>query len=189
MLLFTVAADEQRPPPHVDAPPHRQAALYRVAERPAVQLVDQREDLADATARGGAALGPRHHLRRAVHVIDAPLVVGRDDALGDRFQRVLCLALAAAQADFEALAIAHVPRDGQDRLPAAVLDQRGLRLHPEPLLFAVDELDLETLGDVLAGKAPGDVVAEQRAIRRLDQVGDLAALELPGLEPYQGRRA
>ncbi len=178
MLLLALAAHHQRPPAHVDAPSHGETALHRVTERTPVRLVDERKDVADLLPCGRFAVGTRHALGGAVHVVDTALVVGRNDSLGDRFQRVLRLALAAAQRHLEALAVADIARDRQDGIVAAVLDDRALGLDPEPLVVAVDELDLQPLGHALAGKATGHGLAEQGAVGGLDEIGGLPALEL-----------
>ncbi len=111
-------------------------------------------------SRGIVPAGADQRLRRAIHVVDVAVVVGRDDALADRLQRVLRLTLAARQRNLEALAVAHVAGHGQDRRTPVKFDRGTLRLDPESGPRAVDQLYLEASRHVLTFQAPRHGLAE-----------------------------
>ena len=96
-----------------------------------------------------------HGFGRTIHVIDPALVIGRNDAFGYGLQRVLRLPLAPAQRHFQTLAITDVTRDGQNGGIPPKFDGRTLCLDPKSLLVAIDQLNLETSRDVLAGQPFG----------------------------------
>ena len=137
--------------------------------------------------RGVVAVRADQGLGREIHVVDTTVVIGRDDALGDRLQRVLGLALAARQGNLEALAVTDVARDRQDGAIPAIVDSRALRLDPQARLVAVDELHLDAARHGLARQPLGHVLAKQRAVRRLHEIGDFPARKLHGLHADEGR--
>src|SRR5690606_4104484 len=116
------------------------------------RFIDEGEELADLVSRSLLAVRSGHRFRRPVQVVDAAFVVRRDDAFRNRLQRVLGLPFAAAQGNFEALPVADVTSDGKDSAGAAIFDRRALRLHPESLLVAVDQLYLESPRHVFTGQ-------------------------------------
>jgi hypothetical protein len=93
VLLLLVFGDHDGAPAHVHTPAHREAAFHRIPERAAIRVVHQREQVGYAPpgcllpANAGQGLGSN------IHVIDTPALVGRNDALCDRLERVLGLAL------------------------------------------------------------------------------------------------
>ena len=97
VLLLAVSADQYRAPAHIDAASHCETALDRVTEWSPVSIVHQRKKLADTVASSVIPIGANYRFGRCIHIIDPAVVIRRNDAFGDRLQRVLGLALAAAQ--------------------------------------------------------------------------------------------
>jgi hypothetical protein len=83
VLVFAVSTDHNRAPSHIDASSHCQAALDRVAQRPAISIIDQRKQLADTVSGGGVPIGAGQRLSGEVHVINVPIGVGCNDAFGN----------------------------------------------------------------------------------------------------------
>ena len=183
--MLAVLRDHHGPAPHVDAAAHREAAIHGIAERSAVGVVHEREQLADFVACGIVTTRTDQCLCCKIHVVDKAIVVGRDDPFGDRLQCVLGFALAARQRHLEALALADVASDRQHCRAAVKLDSRTLGLDPQAGLLAIDQLDFETTRRLLAFEAFRNRIAKQRAISGLDQVRDVAADQLRGLHADQ----
>ena len=175
MLVFAVRADQQRTPPHVHPPAHRETALHRIAEMAAIGLVDQGKQLGNFPAHRFVAARTRHCLRRPIQVVHPAFVVGGDDAFGNGFQGVLRLATAAAERDLQALAVADVAGNGQYGRRAAILDRRALRFDPEPLLLAVNQLNFELARHFVTGDAFCHGLAKQRPVGRLYQIRNVPA--------------
>src|SRR5690606_34418354 len=170
-------AHQQRAPPEVHAPPLGETLLHRIAEGYAVDLVDERDQLAELLADGKAARSADQLLGRLVHIVDRALGAGRDDAFPDRLERDSSLQLAAPERRLDALARADVARDGQQRRTAVPEHAPAVQLRPQSRLLAADELHLERLLRLLAFEERVDVLAHRLTIGRAQQVGHRLADE------------
>ncbi len=81
--------------------------------------------------------------------------------------------------------MAYVARHGQNRRTPVKFDRGTLRLDPEPGPLAVDELNLQPPGRLLALQTAHHGLAEQCAVGRLHEIHDVAPDELRGLQPDQ----
>ena len=187
MFLFAIRADHNRVPAHVDAATHCQAAFHRVAERPPVGVVNNREQFPDAVPHSVITIRAGQCLRREIHVIDTSIVVRRNDAFGDRLQRVLRLALTPAQRYFEAFSMTDIPRHGKNRRTAVKLDDGALRFDPKAGFVAVDQLYFQSSRYFFMCQVLGHRFAKKRSIGRFHEIGDLTPDQLRGIEPDQTR--
>ncbi len=130
VLLLAVGADHNRTPPHVDTPSHCQAALDRIAQRTSIGIIDQGKELPHAMPGCVIAVSAGERLGREIHVVDPPVVIGRDYAFRYRLEGILSLSLASRQRNLEALAVADIACNGQYRGIAPKFDRRALCFHP-----------------------------------------------------------
>ena len=95
MFVFAVGSHHNCASTHIHAAPHGQTALNRVAQRTPISVIHESEQFTNSMAGRVVTIRPNYRFGREIHVVDAPVVVCRDDAFRDRFQRVLRLPLAA----------------------------------------------------------------------------------------------
>jgi hypothetical protein len=112
-LAFRLFAQQERASAEVHAAPLAEALRDRIAERAAVDLVDERQEIEKPLADAGAARAADQLLRCFVHVVDRAVAVRRDHALAYRLERDPRLQLAATERSLEALAVGDVTSDGQ----------------------------------------------------------------------------
>ncbi len=84
--------------------------------------------------------------------------------------------------------MAHIAGHSQNRGPPVKLDLRSLRFDPEPGPPAIDELYFEPPGRLLILEMPRHGLAEQGPVRGFDEVYDIPAHKLRGLQPHQRSR-
>src|SRR5690606_41104776 len=160
-------AQQQRAATEVHAPPLGETLLHRIAERYTVDLVDERDQLAELLADGKAARRADQLLGGLVHIVDRALGAGRDDAFPDRLERDSSLQLAAPERRLDALARADVARDGQQRRTAVPKHAPAVQLRPQARLLAADELHLERLQRPPSFYVHVDILTHGFAIRQV----------------------
>ena len=184
-LAIGLLAEQQRATPEVDALALAQAFRDGIAERAAIDLVDERQEIEQALAEPRAARAAEQLLGRFVHVVDRAVQIRRDDAFADRLERDPRLQLAASERRLEALTVRDVVRDGQERVLALELQPLAVQLDPQAALVAADELHLDRLQRLGGLEMIGDVLAHQRAVRGPQQIGDRLAGERRGIDTEQ----
>ena len=78
------------------------------------------------------------------------VVVCCDHAFRNRFEGVLRLSFAPAQRYFEAFAVADIPCHGNDRRVPVKFDVGTLRLNPQSVFVAANQLYIESTGIVFS---------------------------------------
>src|SRR5690606_26246769 len=142
-LALGLLAQEQRAAAQVHAAPLGEAFRDGIAERAAVRLVDERDEIADSLADRDAARRADQLLGGLIHVIDRAGAIRRDNTLADRLERNARLQLVAAERGLDALALSDVAGDRDEGRLAAQLDAPAVQLGPETAVVAVDELNLD----------------------------------------------
>ncbi len=136
-------AQQRRSPPGIHAAPLCEALLHRIAERLSIDLIDERDQLAETLADRKAARRADQLLGGLIHVIDNALPVGRHDPFADRLERQARLRNAAIKPGIDTLVPAHVARDRHKRGTALPDRPPAVQLRPLLLVAATGELHLE----------------------------------------------
>ena len=175
-----IAPHEDRVAAKLDAAPLLQQRRHRIDLNSPVGLVDDPEHFLERTAARLGARPSRQRLRRRIERLDTALLVGGDDAFGNRLQRDLRAVLLGVELRLGLLAIGDVgdraghPGDLAIRIPHRL----SARLEPSVLPRAGTEPEFVGIGRAVRtmlverGLAHRPVVGMEAIQEGLERVGE-----------------
>jgi hypothetical protein len=176
--LFAAAArDHQAAAAHGHLRLGGQAMPHRIAQRAAVALVEQRDDVGNALADRIDRADADQLLADLVDVVDAPADVGGDHPFAERIECLPGSGPRARRDGHGGRPWSHLDQTQQQGRAALVIDAHCRQLGARGLTGLGVQLDFQPLQPRLAGQRATQVLAHEIGVVGMDQLGQRLALQ------------